>query len=151
MLNRGERVDYVLQESPLEIVNEYLFSLSSHLCYWSVNCRHTCVTGQLTVVTLVLLIIKQRSWNCLVRCAMAEIKVSPYKLCTTKVYSYSFFHAGPQKTHCSSLCERYLDRRTVFPPTYLSYSIQDLVHSYSTLDLVHSCSTLDLVHPCKVH
>ena len=34
MLNRGERVDYVLQESPLEIVNEYLFSLSSHLCYW---------------------------------------------------------------------------------------------------------------------
>lgn len=33
-LNEGNRIDHVLQESPLEIVNEYLFSLSSHLCYW---------------------------------------------------------------------------------------------------------------------
>ena len=36
-LNEGERIDYVLQESPLELVNEYLFSLSSHLCYWYVH------------------------------------------------------------------------------------------------------------------
>ncbi|XP_039282161.1 SEC23-interacting protein [Nilaparvata lugens] len=33
-LNRGRRIDYVLQEAPLESFNEYLFALSSHVCYW---------------------------------------------------------------------------------------------------------------------
>lgn len=33
-LNQGRRVDYVLQEGPLESFNEYLFALGSHACYW---------------------------------------------------------------------------------------------------------------------
>lgn len=33
-LNQGERVDFVLQEKTIEKLNEYLFALSSHLCYW---------------------------------------------------------------------------------------------------------------------
>ena len=33
-LNQGRRIDYVLQEKPIEKLNEYLFALSSHLCYW---------------------------------------------------------------------------------------------------------------------
>jgi len=33
-LNKGRRIDYVLQEKPIEKLNEYLFALSSHLCYW---------------------------------------------------------------------------------------------------------------------
>ncbi|XP_051540448.1 phospholipase DDHD2-like isoform X1 [Myxocyprinus asiaticus] len=34
MLNRGQRIDYVLQETPIESFNEYLFAIQSHLCYW---------------------------------------------------------------------------------------------------------------------
>ncbi|XP_067857125.1 phospholipase DDHD2-like isoform X2 [Heptranchias perlo] len=34
MLNAGRRIDYVLQEKPIESFNEYLFALQSHLCYW---------------------------------------------------------------------------------------------------------------------
>ncbi|KAF5294841.1 hypothetical protein FQA39_LY00325 [Lamprigera yunnana] len=34
ILNRGRRIDYVLQEAPIEIFNEYLFAVTSHLCYW---------------------------------------------------------------------------------------------------------------------
>ncbi|GCB73427.1 hypothetical protein scyTo_0002539 [Scyliorhinus torazame] len=34
MLNEGHRIDYVLQEKPIESFNEYLFALQSHLCYW---------------------------------------------------------------------------------------------------------------------
>lgn len=34
ILNDGRRVDHVLQEKPIEKLNEYLFALSSHLCYW---------------------------------------------------------------------------------------------------------------------
>uniref|UniRef100_A0A672P2E9 DDHD domain-containing protein n=1 Tax=Sinocyclocheilus grahami TaxID=75366 RepID=A0A672P2E9_SINGR len=34
MLNGGKRIDYVLQEKPIESFNEYLFALQSHLCYW---------------------------------------------------------------------------------------------------------------------
>ncbi|XP_071803441.1 triacylglycerol hydrolase DDHD2-like [Asterias amurensis] len=33
-LNSGRRIDYVLQEAPLESFNEYLFALGSHACYW---------------------------------------------------------------------------------------------------------------------
>ena len=33
-LNEGSRIDYALQEGPIEVVNPYLFSISSHLCYW---------------------------------------------------------------------------------------------------------------------
>lgn len=33
-LNQSRRIDYVLQEAPLEFFNEYLFALSSHVCYW---------------------------------------------------------------------------------------------------------------------
>merc|ERR1719244_5740 len=34
-INQGRRVDYVLQEAPMESFNEYVFALASHLCYWS--------------------------------------------------------------------------------------------------------------------
>lgn len=33
-LNRAKRLDYVLQEAPLEFFNEYLFALGAHLSYW---------------------------------------------------------------------------------------------------------------------
>lgn len=33
-LNSGRRIDHVLQEAPMEYFNEYLFALSSHVCYW---------------------------------------------------------------------------------------------------------------------
>lgn len=33
-LNESKRLDYVLQEAPLEFFNEYLFALTSHVCYW---------------------------------------------------------------------------------------------------------------------
>lgn len=34
-INQGERVDYVLQERPLESFNDYLFAFQSHFCYWN--------------------------------------------------------------------------------------------------------------------
>lgn len=34
-LNQGRRIDYVLQERPLESFNDYLFAFQSHLCYWN--------------------------------------------------------------------------------------------------------------------
>lgn len=34
LLNSGRRIDYVLQEKPIEIFNEYLFAMASHACYW---------------------------------------------------------------------------------------------------------------------
>lgn len=34
MLNEGRRIDFVLQEKPIESFNEYLFAIQSHLCYW---------------------------------------------------------------------------------------------------------------------
>lgn len=37
MLNGGRRIDYVLQEKPIESFNEYLFAIQSHLCYWWVS------------------------------------------------------------------------------------------------------------------
>lgn len=33
-LNKSRRLDYVLQEAPLEFFNEYLFALTAHVCYW---------------------------------------------------------------------------------------------------------------------
>lgn len=33
-LNQSKRLDYVLQEAPLEFFNEYLFALTAHVCYW---------------------------------------------------------------------------------------------------------------------
>lgn len=36
ILNKGRRVDYVLQEAPFEFFNEYIFALTSHVCYWYV-------------------------------------------------------------------------------------------------------------------
>ncbi|XP_059611672.1 mucin-2 [Phlebotomus argentipes] len=33
-LNQARRIDYVLQEAPLEFFNEYIFALTSHVCYW---------------------------------------------------------------------------------------------------------------------
>ncbi|KXJ22983.1 SEC23-interacting protein [Exaiptasia diaphana] len=49
-LNGGDRIDYVLQEKPIESLNEYLFALSSHVCYWlvwmfSCNEKKTAVFG----------------------------------------------------------------------------------------------------------
>lgn len=37
MLNGGRRIDYVLQEAPFEYINEYIFALTSHVCYWLVQ------------------------------------------------------------------------------------------------------------------
>lgn len=37
ILNKGNRIDCVLQEAPIESFNEYLFAVGSHLCYWYVN------------------------------------------------------------------------------------------------------------------
>ena len=34
ILNNGRRVDFVLQEKPIEFINEYLFAVASHACYW---------------------------------------------------------------------------------------------------------------------
>lgn len=34
LLNKGRRIDYVLQEAPFEFFNEYIFALTSHVCYW---------------------------------------------------------------------------------------------------------------------
>ena len=36
-LNGGRRIDYVLQEAPFEYINEYIFALTSHVCYWLVD------------------------------------------------------------------------------------------------------------------
>jgi phospholipase DDHD2 len=33
-LNQGRRIDYVLQERPIESFNEYIFALAAHACYW---------------------------------------------------------------------------------------------------------------------
>ncbi|XP_036221453.2 nascent polypeptide-associated complex subunit alpha, muscle-specific form isoform X2 [Bactrocera oleae] len=33
-LNDSKRIDYVLQEAPLEFINEYIFALGAHVCYW---------------------------------------------------------------------------------------------------------------------
>lgn len=33
-LNGGRRIDYVLQEAPFEYINEYIFAITSHACYW---------------------------------------------------------------------------------------------------------------------
>lgn len=33
-LNKGRRIDYVLQETAFEYFNEYIFALTSHVCYW---------------------------------------------------------------------------------------------------------------------
>lgn len=33
-LNGGRRIDYVLQEKPIELFNEYIFAFTSHANYW---------------------------------------------------------------------------------------------------------------------
>jgi hypothetical protein len=33
-INQGRRVDFVLQEKPIEMFNDYLFALGSNSCYW---------------------------------------------------------------------------------------------------------------------
>jgi len=33
-LNGGRRIDYVLQEKPIELFNEYIFAFTSHASYW---------------------------------------------------------------------------------------------------------------------
>ncbi|XP_067640001.1 mucin-17 isoform X2 [Eurosta solidaginis] len=33
-LNDSKRIDYVLQEAPLEFINEYIFAMGAHVCYW---------------------------------------------------------------------------------------------------------------------
>ena len=39
-LNQSRRIDYVLQEKPIESFNDYLFALGSHGCYWFVIVNH---------------------------------------------------------------------------------------------------------------
>jgi hypothetical protein len=33
-LNQGRRIDYVLQHRSIEVINEYVFSFTSHVAYW---------------------------------------------------------------------------------------------------------------------
>lgn len=33
-LNQGRRIDHVLQEAPLESLNEYVSAITSHVMYW---------------------------------------------------------------------------------------------------------------------
>ena len=33
-LHSGNRIDHILQEKTIKELNEYLFALSNHLCYW---------------------------------------------------------------------------------------------------------------------
>jgi hypothetical protein len=33
-LNRGQRIDYMLQEKEIEAANEYFAALAAHSCYW---------------------------------------------------------------------------------------------------------------------
>jgi hypothetical protein len=33
-INQGRRVDFVLQEKPIEMFNDYLFAFGSQNCYW---------------------------------------------------------------------------------------------------------------------
>lgn len=33
-LNGGDRIDYVLQEAPLETFNQYISAVRSHVVYW---------------------------------------------------------------------------------------------------------------------
>ena len=33
-LNRGQRIDYMLQEKEIENANEYVAALAAHSCYW---------------------------------------------------------------------------------------------------------------------
>lgn len=33
-LNSGRRIDHVLQERPIELMNEYVFAIATHGCYW---------------------------------------------------------------------------------------------------------------------
>jgi hypothetical protein len=33
-LNRGQRIDYMLQEKEIESANEYVAALAAHSCYW---------------------------------------------------------------------------------------------------------------------
>jgi hypothetical protein len=40
-LNDGERLDFVLQEKPIEFINEYIFALATHACYW--QSEDTCI------------------------------------------------------------------------------------------------------------
>lgn len=51
-LNQGRRIDYVLQEKPIEKLNEYLFALSSHLCYWSVYRDHRSTVSACLIFTV---------------------------------------------------------------------------------------------------
>ena len=50
-LNQGRRIDHVLQEKPIEKLNEYLFALSSHLCYWCV-CGLSFVTSWIQLLNV---------------------------------------------------------------------------------------------------
>ena len=60
-LNRGHRVDYVLQEKPIESFNDYLFALSSHACYWwSVVLYHT---NARVIWSIILAIFNHQSTN----------------------------------------------------------------------------------------
>lgn len=35
LLNKGSRIDYVLQEKPIEFFNQYIFALATHAGYWT--------------------------------------------------------------------------------------------------------------------
>ena len=57
LLNNGKRIDFVLQERPLESFNDYLFAFQSHLCYWwvylqdkfSFSCKNSIKTLEIII------------------------------------------------------------------------------------------------------
>lgn len=51
-LNGGHRVDYVLQEKPIESFNDYLFALSSHACYWYRNVECFIIIYDVSIVLI---------------------------------------------------------------------------------------------------
>uniref|UniRef100_A0A2K6SCS3 DDHD domain-containing protein n=1 Tax=Saimiri boliviensis boliviensis TaxID=39432 RepID=A0A2K6SCS3_SAIBB len=54
MLNGGQRIDYVLQEKPIESFNEYLFALQSHLCWNAVVQSRLTATSAFQVQAILL-------------------------------------------------------------------------------------------------
>ena len=50
-LNQNRRLDYVLQERPIERLNEHLFAIGSHLSYWYGDSNHLVGNRYYIVVT----------------------------------------------------------------------------------------------------
>jgi hypothetical protein len=54
ILNKGRRIDFVLQEAPYESFNDYVFALASHTCYWESTDTILLITKELYNLDLTL-------------------------------------------------------------------------------------------------